>query len=109
MQHTDCLHAPPRLRHVCVHTPPPPPQFNVTLQELTLAAFPAQFQADDLAALQTALAAGRRRLRVALLMGTHKQLGAGSPLQQLPSEVRGRAAGCGGCDCSETMAVCVGG
>jgi hypothetical protein len=71
----------------------------VTLQQLTLAAFPAQFQADDLAALQTALATGRTRLRTALLMATHKQLGAGSLLQQLPAEVRGSR----GSDCCNTV------
>lgn len=62
-------------------------QFNCSLQELTLAAFPGQLAPDDLATLQTALTAGRQKLRSTVLLGTHAVVGAGSPLLLLPKEV----------------------
>eukprot|EP00775_Hariotina_reticulata_P001580 gene1580-biopygen2957 len=60
---------------------------NCGLSELVLVAYPGQLPAEELAALQEVMAAARRRLRLAVLMGTHPRLGADSPILRLPHEV----------------------
>lgn len=66
---------------------------NCSLSCITLASFPGQFPADDVAALQVALATARPRLRTAVLCGLHDSVSAAAcPLKRLPFELVARVS-----------------